>query len=312
MDAYAWFLLVLLSLVFSAGPLLVAMAVARLCWKQVEPSPARGAISMLAVWLAVWFGYAAGRLSDLWVAPVAWFKFVTYPLQLASGYLANLVWGWGLDLDRATRGWRGGIDHLRDSPWSAEYVLWIAAAIGLALLVAFALRPLISSAWQQRMQRTLPARFRAVATNPWPETRVAWPANLVVLLLCLVPTIGVGAVAALYLRLRRPAILWPSTWIAALLSFGLAIRPWTMWLFYKTGVLSAIYKTGAFVAFSYATMLPGPALTIWLLMATIQPTPRSKARRRCYILLILLCLPSVVGRAWAYLWPLLYGDRPLL
>ncbi len=101
----------------------------------------------------------------------------------------------------------------------------ICNAIYVALLLAalYAVRPLIPATSAGAIRAMLPAPARGLADNPWPRAGQV-PAhhdiNLCLIILCLVPAVPIGALTALYLRLRSPLLLRPTSWIVALWSLG--------------------------------------------------------------------------------------------
>lgn len=198
----------------------------------------------------------------------------------------------------ASHAFNGLTGAIRGLPWLLENAITSIPSMALALAVAFAVQPLINAGAQQRVAQLLPLPFRPLATNGWSTHRTAWRENAVVLALCLVPILGVGIVAAIYLRLKRPDRLWPLTWVATVLAVG--------------GLVGALVSNGAWImikrfGLKFLDALPllaGPLFLIpvivssVILAATMSPTAPTFAAERTFRWVLLLHVPFLLLVAW--------------
>lgn len=200
----------------------------------------------------------------------------------------------------------------------------ICNSIYVAVLLAalYAVRPLIPAAAAGATRTMLPVPLGGLADNPWPRAGAApshHDINLCLIILCLVPAVPIGGLTALYLRLRSPLLLRPTSWIVALWSLAgfsaLCIR-WVL------GTLSNLYPARGTVPESWTDVVVDALLRGFytrglivdgfvgaafglLLCATLPAARASKASRTiltilvglamCFALLSLDLLPRQIG-----------------
>jgi hypothetical protein len=160
-----------------------------------------------------------------------------------------------------------------------------AVFIGLLLAAAHAIRPVVPGGAGAALRRILPRFLRRLADNPWSSgepTSRRWDINLCLIVLSTIPAVPIGPLAALYLRVRAPALLWPASWIASL---------WSLAYFVPLGVrwtLSPIIG-GYLSRMLIADLLTALVLGI-LLCATVPTTRATRGSRATLVILIILAV----------------------